>query len=138
MIEAVTYGMIPSAKIEKRESAEPEKRFEAGATITPDELQSAGLIRSTRRDVKILGEGELTKSLAVHAHGFSKTAREKIEQAGGSVVWLRGEPVPKVRKQRARKPAAAEEPEVEEIEEAAEAEAPEASAEETEPEDEEH
>ena len=113
-----------------------EKRFEAGATVTPDELRSAGLIRSTRRDVKILGEGELMKSLTVHAHGFSKTAREKIEQAGGSIVWLRGEPVQKVRKQRPRKPAAAEEPEVEEIEEAAEA--PEASAEETEPEDEEH
>jgi large subunit ribosomal protein L15 len=113
-----------------------EKRFESGTTITPDELRNAGLIRSTSRDVKILGEGDLTKSLAVHAHGFSKTAKEKIERAGGSVVWLRGEPLPKVRKQRVRKPVADEEPEVEEA--AADAdEAPEASAEESEPEDEE-
>jgi large subunit ribosomal protein L15 len=113
-----------------------EKKFEAGATVTPDELRSAGLIRSTRRDVKILGEGELTKSLAVHAHGFSKTAKEKIEQAGGSIVWLRGEPVPKVRKRRARKPAAAEqEPELEQAAEAEET--TEASDEETEPEGEE-
>jgi large subunit ribosomal protein L15 len=111
-----------------------EKRFDAGATVTPDELRSAGLIRSTRRDVKILGEGELTKSLAVHAHGFSKTAREKIQEAGGSLVWLRGEPVPKVRRRRARKSAAAEP----ELEQAAEVEeAPDASAEETEPEGEE-
>jgi len=112
-----------------------EKRFEAGATITPDELRSAGLIRSTRRDVKILGEGAVTKALTVQAHGFSKTAKEKIEQAGGSVVWLRGEPAPKVRKQRPRKRAAAEEPEVEETEETEET--PAASAEESEPEGEE-
>jgi large subunit ribosomal protein L15 len=113
-----------------------EQRFEAGATITPDELRSTGLIRSTRRDVKILGEGELTKSLTVHAHGFSKTAKEKIEQAGGSVVWLRGEPVPKVRKQRSRKPAAAEEAELEEVADA-EVAAPESATGETEPEGEE-
>ena len=91
-----------------------ESRFESGATVTPDELRSAGLIRSTRRDVKILGQGELARALTVHAHGFSKSAREKIERAGGSVVWLRGEPVPKVRK-RPRKQATTEpeEPEVE-------------------------
>ena len=113
---------------------ELERVFETGAMITPEALKEKRLIRTTRVDVKILGEGELTKSLAVHAHGFSKTAKEKIEQAGGSVVWLRGEPVPKVRKQRARKPVVDEEPEVEE---AAEAEAAEASVDETEPDGEE-
>jgi large subunit ribosomal protein L15 len=81
-----------------------EARFDAGAEVTPDTLVTAGLLKNTRTDVKILGVGELTKSLAVSAHGFSKSAREKIESAGGSVTWLRGEPVPKTQKHR---PAAA-------------------------------
>lgn len=63
-------------------------RFDAGAEVTPDSLRAAGL--ATRRDVpvKILGEGELGKALTVHAHGFSASAREKIEAAGGSVQVL--------------------------------------------------
>jgi large subunit ribosomal protein L15 len=63
--------------------------------VTPEGLKEAGLIRNTRIDLKILGHGELTKKVAVSAHLFSKTAREKIEAAGGSVNWLRGEPKPK-------------------------------------------
>src|SRR5215207_6015227 len=68
--------------------------------VTPDTLKEAGLIRSTRIDVKILGHGELTKKLAVSAHLFSASAREKIEKAGGSITWIRGEPAakPRVRK----------------------------------------
>ena len=62
--------------------------------------------------MKILGEGELTKKLTVAAHGFSATAREKIEKAGGSVTYLRGEPMPKKRVE-ASKQAAAPEPEPE-------------------------
>jgi large subunit ribosomal protein L15 len=77
-----------------------EARFESGAEVTPDTLVTAGLLKNTRTDVKILGVGELTKSLAVSAHGFSKSAREKIESAGGSVTWLRGEPVAKTKKHR--------------------------------------
>jgi large subunit ribosomal protein L15 len=80
-----------------------EARFEAGAEVTPDTLVEKGLIKNTRTDVKILGSGELTKKLAVTAHGFSRSAREKIEGAGGSITWLRGEPVerkPKVRPKR--------------------------------------
>ena len=68
-----------------------ERKFDAGAEVTVDALVSSGLIRNTRRDVKILGHGELTKKLTVSAHGFSKSAREKIEKAGGAVNWLRGE-----------------------------------------------
>src|SRR5438552_9570376 len=92
-----------------------ERVFDAGVEVTPELLKSKRLIRSTRVDVKILGQGDLTKKLAVSAHSFSKSAREKIEGAGGSIVWLRGEPVPKVKKPRpARKPVAEEaEPEVE-------------------------
>jgi large subunit ribosomal protein L15 len=61
-----------------------EERFDGGAEVTPDALRDKGL--ATRRDVpvKILGRGELSKSLTVHAHGFSKTARERIEAAGGT------------------------------------------------------
>jgi large subunit ribosomal protein L15 len=72
-----------------------EARFEAGAEVTPDTLVTARLIKNTKIDIKILGSGELTKKLSVSAHGFSKTAKEKIEAAGGTVSWLRGEPVEK-------------------------------------------
>jgi large subunit ribosomal protein L15 len=88
-----------------------EARFEAGAEVTPESLVAAGLLKNTKVDVKILGNGELGKNLVVSAHGFSKSAREKIEAAGGTVTWLRGEPVPKkVKHRKAAKPAA-EEPE---------------------------
>jgi large subunit ribosomal protein L15 len=59
-------------------------RFDSGAEVTPDSLREKGL--ATRKDVpvKILARGELSKALAVHAHGFSATARERIEAAGGT------------------------------------------------------
>ncbi len=56
--------------------------------ITPDVLVEAGLIRSTRFPVKILGVGELETSLTVQAHGFSKGAKALIENAGGTVEVL--------------------------------------------------
>jgi large subunit ribosomal protein L15 len=56
--------------------------------------------------VKVLGVGELTKALTVHAHGVSASAREKIEAAGGTVVLLR-EPKAKKRSKGKAKPAAA-------------------------------
>ncbi|HEU6444551.1 MAG TPA: 50S ribosomal protein L15 [Gaiellaceae bacterium] len=104
-------------------------RFDEGAEVTPESLAEAGLIRSTRVDVKILGQGELKKKLAVTAHFFSEAAREKIEGAGGSVTALK-EVKPKRRRRKGATPAqpaaeaAAEEaPEAEEAEEPA-AEAP--------------
>ncbi len=95
-----------------------ELRFDAGAEVTPEALKSAGLVRKLSIDVKVLGEGELTKKLAVSAHGFSKSAVEKIVAAGGSVTWLRGEPVKKKKKRHKRSAPKAEtaeavEPEVE-------------------------
>ena len=68
--------------------------------VTPETLREAGLIRNTRLDVKILGHGDLTKKLTVSAHLFSASAREKIEKAGGSITWLRGEPKPRPPKRR--------------------------------------
>ncbi len=66
-----------------------EERFDDGADVTLEALVSARLIKNTRKDVKVLGSGELTKRLTVTAHRFSATAREKIEAAGGKVVELR-------------------------------------------------
>jgi large subunit ribosomal protein L15 len=92
-----------------------EARFDAGAEVTPDALKDAGLIRKISVDVKVLGQGELTKALTVSAHGFSKSAVEKIEAAGGTVTWLRGEPVERKKKKKKHRPAArVEEPEPEE------------------------
>jgi large subunit ribosomal protein L15 len=80
-----------------------ERVFDAGAEVTPEALKATRLIRSIRVDVKILGEGELTKKLVVSAHGFSKVAREKIEAAGGSATLLRE---PKLKKRKRGKKAA--------------------------------
>ncbi|MEA2374564.1 MAG: large subunit ribosomal protein [Thermoleophilaceae bacterium] len=65
-----------------------EARFDAGAEVTPATLAATGL--ATRRDVpvKVLGQGDISKKLTVSAHGFSKTAREKIEAAGGTCTVL--------------------------------------------------
>ena len=82
--------------------------------VTPELLKESGLIRNTRLDVKILGHGELTKKLSVSAHLFSASAREKIEQAGGTITWLRGEPKPRPPKRREKRAAPPpEEPEAE-------------------------
>ncbi len=61
-----------------------EERFDAGATVDPDSLRARGLATRKGIPVKILGEGELTKKLTIHAHGFSKSARERIDAAGGT------------------------------------------------------
>ena len=65
-----------------------EARFDDGASVDLDALRAAGLGTRKGIPVKILGRGELTKKLTVHAHAFSKTAREKIEAAGGTVQVL--------------------------------------------------
>ena len=74
-----------------------EERFDAGADVTLEALKAAGLISKLSVDVKILGEGELTKKLSVTAHSFSKSAVEKIDAAGGTITRLR-EPVERKRK----------------------------------------
>jgi large subunit ribosomal protein L15 len=59
-----------------------------GDAIGIEELRAAGLVGKKEVLVKILGDGEIERSLAVKAHAFSKTAKEKIEAAGGSVEVL--------------------------------------------------
>ncbi|MGL6196942.1 MAG: 50S ribosomal protein L15 [Thermoguttaceae bacterium] len=70
--------------------------FESGETITPDILVEQGIIKKVFDQIKILGDGELKKSLNVSAHKFSATAKQKIEAVGGSVVVLPG-PAPVVK-----------------------------------------
>jgi large subunit ribosomal protein L15 len=100
-----------------------ESRFDAGAEVTPESLKGVGLVAKLHVDVKILGEGDLTKKLSVSAHGFSRSAVEKIEAAGGSVNWLRGEPVEKKKKKKHKAAAPAAEVEADEAEDEAPAEA---------------
>lgn len=66
------------------------ERFDPGTEVTEDVLRGARLLQGAGSSIKILGEGELTKKLTVFAHKFSKSAVEKIEKAGGTVVVLGG------------------------------------------------
>ena len=68
--------------------ADLEKRFDTGAEVTPDGLRARGLAKRKQIPIKVLGRGELTKALTVHAHGFSAAARERIEAAGGTCQLL--------------------------------------------------
>jgi len=65
-----------------------EERFEVGEEVTPDSLRAKGLAKKRDIPVKILARGELTKALTVSAHGFSATARERIEAVGGTCQTL--------------------------------------------------
>ena len=56
--------------------------------ITPEVLRKAGVVSRKKSLVKVLGSGELSSALTVHAHKFSKSAQEKIEKAGGKVQVL--------------------------------------------------
>jgi len=63
--------------------------FAAGDTVTPESLAERGIVRAQRDGVKILGDGELKIALTVRAHAFSKSALEKIAQAGGKTEVLK-------------------------------------------------
>ena len=62
-----------------------EARFEEGALVNGASLLAAGLVRKADEPIKVLGRGDLSKKLDVHANKFSKSAAQKIESAGGSV-----------------------------------------------------
>jgi large subunit ribosomal protein L15 len=65
-----------------------EKFGDGGQEVTPETLVEAGIIKRSDKAVAILGDGELTSALTVRAHRFSKSAKEKIEAAGGTVEVL--------------------------------------------------
>ena len=68
--------------------AKIEENFKAGETVTPEILHERGLIKKAKHDLVILGTGEVSKSLNISAHRFTKTAKDKIEKAGGSVTKI--------------------------------------------------
>ncbi len=68
--------------------ADLDARFDDGASVDPAALTAKGLATRKGVPVKILGKGEISKKLTISAHGFSKSAREKIESAGGVVNVL--------------------------------------------------
>ena len=72
----VEYNTVSIAKLSK---------FESGSEVTPEKLVEAGLIKSLRKPVKILADGEIKQPLTVKANKFSASAKAKIEAAGGTV-----------------------------------------------------
>jgi large subunit ribosomal protein L15 len=64
------------------------ERLESVTSVDPAVLREKGLIRKKGLPVKILGSGQLSRALQVSAHAFSKSAKEKIESAGGKVTVL--------------------------------------------------
>jgi len=67
-----------------------DRHFAANDEINPDVLHTRGLIKKAKHDVVVLGTGEISKALKVSAHRFTKSAKEKIEKAGGAVVQIGG------------------------------------------------
>jgi large subunit ribosomal protein L15 len=65
-----------------------EKSFDADEEVTPERLHERGLIKKAKRDVVVLGTGDISKALRISAHRFTKSAREKIEKAGGAVTVI--------------------------------------------------
>ncbi|HEX6279448.1 MAG TPA: 50S ribosomal protein L15 [Pyrinomonadaceae bacterium] len=68
--------------------AKIEANFNAGDEVTPEILHERGLIKKAKHDLVILGNGDLSKGLNISAHRFTKTAKEKIEKAGGSATEI--------------------------------------------------
>jgi large subunit ribosomal protein L15 len=62
-----------------------ERSFEANESVTPDVMRERHVVAKGKRDIVVLGTGDLTKALTVSAHRFTKSARAKIEAAGGTV-----------------------------------------------------
>jgi large subunit ribosomal protein L15 len=68
--------------------ADLERAFQDGDQVTPETLKNKSLVKGRYDELKILGDGQLTRRLKVSAHRFSQSAREKIEKAGGEVCVL--------------------------------------------------
>jgi large subunit ribosomal protein L15 len=65
-----------------------EKQFAENDEVTPEVMHHRGIIKKAKHDIVVLGNGEVSKSLKVSAHRFTKSAREKIEKAGGTVTVI--------------------------------------------------
>ncbi|CAN5261314.1 50S ribosomal protein L15 [soil metagenome] len=73
--------------------AKLEENFNSGDEITPEILHNRGLIKKAKHDLVILGNGEISKALKISAHRFTKTAKDKIEKAGGRATQISKEVV---------------------------------------------
>ena len=82
-----------------------DRTFEAGAEVSPETIKNTPLMGRRYDVLKILGNGEIKKKLKVSAHRFSKSAEEKIKQAGGEAIIIPG-PTPVEEKKKAAKEAA--------------------------------
>ncbi len=78
-VNRVTYAVVNVSDLDS---------VDAGAEVTPQTMFELGLLRNAEERVKVLGDGELTKSLAVRAHKFSNSAIQKIQAAGGTAEVL--------------------------------------------------
>jgi len=65
-----------------------DKSFSENDEVTPQLLHNRGLIKKAKHDIVVLGNGEVSKALKISAHRFTKSAREKIEKAGGAVTVI--------------------------------------------------
>lgn len=70
------YAVVNVAKLET---------FDDGTEVTPELLQTSGIVKNAKSGIKVLGDGELTKKLTVKANKFSKAAQSVIENAGGKI-----------------------------------------------------
>lgn len=68
--------------------AKIEANFNAGDQVTPELLRERGLIKKAKHDLVILGNGEFSKAITISAHRFTKTAKDKIEKAGGTITEI--------------------------------------------------
>lgn len=68
--------------------AKIEENFNVGDEVTPEILHERGLIKKAKHDVVILGTGEISKGFKISAHRFTKTAKDKIEKAGGTATVI--------------------------------------------------
>ncbi|MDQ3129609.1 MAG: 50S ribosomal protein L15 [Acidobacteriota bacterium] len=68
--------------------AKIEENFSSGDEITPEILHERGLIKKAKHDLVVLGSGDVSKALNISAHRFTKAAKEKIENAGGSITEI--------------------------------------------------
>ena len=68
--------------------AKIDENFKAGENVTPEILHERGLIKKAKHDLVILGNGDVTKALKISAHRFTKTAKDKIEKAGGTATEI--------------------------------------------------
>jgi large subunit ribosomal protein L15 len=114
-------------------------RFAAGEEVTPETLKAKGLIRSVRKDVKLLGVGEIEIALEISVHQASAAARAKVEAAGGTLTLLKEPTVKKTRKPKHKRQVADDESDADGTRavEAAQTEEPDGASVETKPESEE-